>query len=71
MKNIQRTLVIIFVGVFVVFVAISGVLFFFVRNFDANKFKPQILAAMTQALGRKVAVADIALNFSLFQGIFV
>ncbi|MDD2702641.1 MAG: AsmA family protein, partial [Candidatus Omnitrophica bacterium] len=58
-----------FIGViFLIFLSIMGVLIFFM-TFDIKRFKPAIIAAAGDAVGRQVNCEDIALKFSLKQGI--
>jgi hypothetical protein len=49
-------------------IALVG-LFIFVKTFDANKYKPQIIAAAAQALGRQTDIKDISLSLSLGEGL--
>lgn len=56
---------------FFVLLIIGGFAFFIlIKTFDVQRFKPQILEAMTQVLGRKADFKDIHLQLSL-QGIGV
>jgi len=48
---------------------IAGGTFYFVKNFDPNTLKPQIIENLENVLGRDVALKDIALNFSLKDGV--
>ena len=51
-------------------VAVVG-LVVFVKTFDADKYKPQIVTAVTQALGRQADIKDISLSLSLAEGLGV
>lgn len=71
MKNLGKIFMIVLAAVLILFLLIGTALFFFVRNFDANKFKPQVIAAIKQALNRDVTISNLSLNFSLPQGILL
>lgn len=49
-------------------IGIAGI-FIFLQTFDANRFKPQIISAARDALGRAVDFDDIALRLSLSKGL--
>lgn len=59
--------------VFIVFLVLILILsigiFVFVKTFDVNKYKPQILKEVTKTLGRNAAIDSLGLNFSLMRGI--
>lgn len=69
MKAFWKFLKITFLIVFVLFLValIGGVIF--LKNFDIKKYKPQIIEAASEALGRAVDFKDIDLAVSLKQGI--
>jgi uncharacterized protein involved in outer membrane biogenesis len=71
MKNIKKVFLIVFVIFFVFFVLLAGAAFFFLRNFDPNKFKPQMIAQAEQMLNRRVELGNLQLGLSLKQGIFL
>ena len=71
MKSLRKVFLIVFAVVLAVFLLIGTALFLFVRNFDVNKYKPQIVSAMKQALNRDVTISKLNLNFSLNRGILL
>ncbi len=66
MKKILLRIVIVFL---VMVVVISSGLYFFVRNFDIKKFKPQIVDQIQNSLGRRVSLGDLAISFSVTNGL--
>jgi len=69
MKNFRKIFLIVFVIIFVILLLAAGILFLFLRNFDIQKYKPQIVASLKQALDRDVELSSLSLNFSWGQGI--
>lgn len=69
MKNFKKIFLICFIVFFVIFILLGGVLFFLLRSFDPNKFKPQIIAQAQQALNRQVDIGNIQLSLSVRQGL--
>lgn len=66
MKRIFKITVISLLSLFV----ISAIgLFIFIKTFDFNRFKPQIIAAGGNALGRSIDFAKIYLKLSLKNGV--
>ncbi len=67
----MRIIKIILISVLVLIVVslIAGVIF--VKTFDINRYKPQIIAAAESALGRKFDFSTIDLKVSLTQGVRV
>ncbi len=60
------TILIVVLVVLVVIAAVAG--YVMLKNFDANQYKPQIVKAMTEQLGRDVSLGDISLRASLSEG---
>ena len=60
--------IILFSFVVLIFLAVIG-LFVFLKTFDVQKFKPQIVKSASDALGRQVDFSGIALKVSLRDGI--
>lgn len=71
MKKLFKVFFVVLAVILVLLVLGLTALFFFVKNFDANKYKPQVISAMKEMLGRDVALSDLKLNFSLSQGVFL
>lgn len=69
MKSFPKTMMIVFVIILSVFMLIGIVLFFVLKNFDLNKFKPQIINQIEQALGRPTRIGDLKMGISLSQGL--
>lgn len=69
MKNLGKIFLIVLAGILVLLILGLTALFFFVKNFDADKYKPQVVSAMEEALGRDVALSGLKLNLSLSQGV--
>jgi len=63
----KRIFKIIAIGLLFLFVSSTVGLFIFIKTFDVNRFKPQIIAAAQNALNRSVNFDDIALKISLGQ----
>jgi hypothetical protein len=59
--------------ILITFVVVFGLVFIgayiFIKTFDANKYRPQIVSEMTKALGRQVAIDNLKLTLSLSDGI--
>jgi len=69
MKAFFKFIKVVFIAILVVvIVAIIG-LVIFVKTFDANKYKPQIVTAAVQTLGRQTDIKDIKLTLSLNGGL--
>ncbi|VAW48867.1 hypothetical protein MNBD_GAMMA03-135 [hydrothermal vent metagenome] len=59
----------IFFIIILIFIVLSGIgLFVFIKTFDINKYKSQITSELSEALGRDVDVAAMALNFAMDKG---
>lgn len=71
MKKLFKVFFVVLAVILVLLVLGLTALFFFVKNFDANKYKPQVISAMKEMLGRDVALSDLKLNFSLSQGVLL
>lgn len=65
----MKILKIIFISFFVLLLMITTAFFIFIKTFDVERFKPQILEAMNQALGRPADFKDIDLHLSLTRGV--
>ena len=65
----KKIIKIIFVSLFLFFVIASIGIFVFLKTFDVNRFKPQIIAAGQNALGRSINFTKIDLNLSLKKGV--
>jgi len=65
----MRVLKIIFISFFVLLLISGTALFIFIKIFDVQRFKPQIIEAMNQALGRQTDFKEIRLQLSLTQGL--
>lgn len=69
MKKFSKIIFIVFTVILSLCLLVSVALFFVLKNFDLNKFKPQIVAQVQQVLGRQAQVGDLAVGFSLSQGL--
>jgi len=67
----MRILKILFFSAAAVLFLAFVVLFIFISTFDANRFKPQIIAASRKALGRPVDFSRARVSVSLTRGVFV
>lgn|GEM_PF-1005973 len=65
MKIFKIVLISFFALIFLLIVA----LFIFIKTFDVNRFKPQILAQAKAALGRDIDFKNAALSISLTKGL--
>ena len=65
----MKILKILFISLLVLVLIVGIALFIFIKTFDVHRFKPQILAAMNQALGRQADFKDIDLQLSLSTGV--
>ncbi|MEI8176652.1 MAG: AsmA family protein [Candidatus Omnitrophota bacterium] len=65
----KKILMIITISVLALIVLCCAGLFIFIKTFDANRYRPQIVDAARQALGRPVSLGNIALQISLTSGI--
>ena len=69
MKKFQKFIKAFLIGLLVlVIVAVTGG-YFFLKNFDIKKYKPSIIRAAEQALGRPVDFQDIQLSVSITEGV--
>ncbi|MFA5059764.1 MAG: AsmA family protein [Candidatus Omnitrophota bacterium] len=64
--KIIKIVLIVFLVVFLI-AGIAG--YVFLKTFDINKYKPQILSAIKDSTGRTAAVGQLRLTFSATQGI--
>ncbi len=69
MKKFWKIIGIIFRILLVLFIILLIGLFIFLENFDAAKYKPQIIQMASQALGRQVDFKDIDFKVSLNEGV--
>lgn len=69
MKKLFKLLKIVVIILLSIFILISIGLFILIKTFDANKYKPQIIQAITQTIKRQVDISDIALKFSFNEGL--
>jgi len=65
----MKILKILFISFFVLIVLIFIGALIFIKTFDANKYKPQIIEQAQKALRRNVGIGNISLNLSLDKGI--
>ncbi|MBF0522603.1 MAG: AsmA family protein [Candidatus Omnitrophica bacterium] len=65
----MKILKVFFISVAVIIVLIFVSLFIFIKTFDVNRFKPQVLQAIRQATQKEVSLGDLSLNISFPQGI--
>lgn len=66
MKILKGILIFLFV-----LILLAGIgLFVFVKTFNINKYKPQIAAALTEQIGRDVAIEGLAMDISLTKGLY-
>ncbi len=65
----MKALKIIFLVVIVIIVLGGVGAWLFVKNFDLNKYKPQIVEQASKAFGRPVQIGDLKLNLSAAQGV--
>src|SRR3989338_478086 len=65
----MKILKIIFISLFILLLIAGTALFIFIKTFDVQRFKPQIIEAMNQALGRQADFKDIRLQLSFPQGL--
>lgn len=69
MVKMKRIFKIIVIGLLSLFVISAIGLFIFIKTFDLNRFKPQIIAAGQTALGRSIDFTKVELKLSLKNGI--
>jgi hypothetical protein len=69
MKKLLKLLKIAAMALLVIFILASAGIVIFIKTFNANKYKPQIIKAISQALGRPAAIDDISLKVSLRGGL--
>lgn len=67
----MKFLKILFVGFLIMLIMISISIFIFIKTFNINRFKPQIIKQVTQAFGREVQLEEIGLSVSISQGVAV
>ncbi|MFC1592601.1 AsmA family protein [Candidatus Omnitrophota bacterium] len=65
----MKIIKIIFVSFVVLILIALSAAFIFLKTFDANRFKPQIISFASAALGRAVDFDDISLGLSLTKGL--
>ena len=65
----KKPVKIILIIVLLLIIGSCAGLFFFLKTFEVNQFKPQIILAAQGALNRQVSLGDIALNMSFKNGI--
>ena len=71
MKKILKIILVIALIVVGLCVLAGVVLFFVVKNIDANKLRPQITSQIEEALGRATKIGDLDVGISLAQGLSV
>lgn len=69
MKLLLKVIGIIFLIIFIIVIIAFVGGFIFLKNLDVKKYKPHIIQAVSQALGRPVDFKDIDLKVSLEKGI--
>ncbi|MDI6758988.1 MAG: hypothetical protein QMD94_04895, partial [Candidatus Omnitrophota bacterium] len=69
MGKVKRIFKIIVISLLSLFVISAIGLFIFIKTFDFNRFKPQIISAGQNALGRTIDFTRADLKLSLTQGI--
>ncbi len=67
----MKILKILFITFLIFFIVAAIALFIFLKTFDINRFKPQIIATASAALGRGVDFKNLTLQFSLHDGLTV
>ncbi|MBP7088454.1 MAG: AsmA family protein [Candidatus Omnitrophica bacterium] len=67
--NIKRMIKVVLIALSIIILIFFIVVVIFLSTFDANRFKPQIIAAAQKALGRPLDLANINLKLSLRDGI--
>jgi hypothetical protein len=60
---------IIFVSFFILILVIVAAVVVFIKTFDINRYKPQIVQSLHQAIQKDVSLGDLSLRFSLTQGV--
>jgi uncharacterized protein involved in outer membrane biogenesis len=68
-KNMKKIIKIIFVSLFLLFIILSIGILVFLKTFDFNRLKPQIITAGQNALGRPIDFTKVDLKLSLKNGI--
>ena len=71
MKNLKKILLTLGVVLAVIIVLLAGAVVVFVRSFEPNTFKPQIIAQAKEMLGRDVGLGNLSLSLSLRHGLFL
>ena len=69
MKAIFKLVKIVLAVLLALLIIVLIALVIFVKTFDANKYKPQIVTGAAQALGRQADIKDISLSLSLGKGL--
>ena len=69
MGKVKRIFKIIVISLLSLFVISAIGLFIFIKTFDFNRFKPQIIAAGGNALGRSIDFTKVDLKLSLKNGV--
>lgn len=65
----KKIIKILFLSFVVIFIILSISLWVFLKNFDFNQFKPQILAASQKALSKPVDFNNLSFTLSLVHGL--
>jgi uncharacterized protein involved in outer membrane biogenesis len=65
----MKILKIVLISLAVLLVALSVAAFIFIKTFDINRFKPQIVEQAAKAMGRRVDFGKAGLGVSLLRGI--
>ncbi len=58
------------IGVFVFLALVFAGAYVFLKFFDVNQYRPQIVSELAKQLGRDVTIGKIGLNISLFNGVY-
>lgn len=67
----KKFLKIFIFGLISIFFILVTALFIFIKTFDINKYKPQIISTLGSTLNRSVDFKDISLKLSLKRGVFL
>lgn len=65
----MKIIKIILVVILILFVVAVGALYFYIKAFDINKYKPQIESELTKQLNRNVAIDKMGLDLSWKNGV--
>ena len=66
---IKKILKVVFITVFLLLLLLIAGVFIFIKTFDINRYKPQIIAQVNSALGRSFDFKEMALTVSWRDGI--